>query len=74
LSCASNEASTEKLKTMNKQEIKLQIEKLAKEENISFLQACSAMQSAAALMNNESIIDLIYQLKTESAEYKKLFN
>ena len=38
---------------MNKQELKSEIEKLAKEENITFLAACSAMQGAAAKMGSE---------------------
>ena len=58
---------------MTKAEIKIEILKLAKEEQISFLKACSAMQSAAAMMNNESMIMLVHELKTESEEYKNLF-
>lgn len=58
---------------MNKQELKLEIEKLAKEENITFLAACSAMQSAAAKMGSEKMIGIISELKQESDEYKALF-
>jgi len=58
---------------MNKAQLKLEIEKLAKEENISFLQACSLMQSASAKMGNEQIITIIHELKIESAEYKSIF-
>ena len=59
---------------MNKQELKLEIEKLAKEENITFLSACSSMQSAAAKMGSEKMISFISELKEESEEYKSLFN
>ena len=38
---------------MNKQQLKIEIEKLAKEENITFLNACSLMQSASSKMGNE---------------------
>ena len=58
---------------MNKQELKQQIENLAKEENITFLSACSAMQSAAAQMNSEKMIAIIAELKQECDEYKALF-
>lgn len=58
---------------MNKQELKLKIEKLAKEENITFLDACSAMQGAAAKMGSEKMIGIIADLKEESDEYKKLW-
>jgi hypothetical protein len=58
---------------MNKQELKLEIEKLAKEENITFLAACSAMQGAAAKMGGEKMIAIISELKEESDEYKELF-
>ena len=58
---------------MDKQGLKKEIEKLAKEENITFLAACSAMQSAAAKMTSESMIAAIHELKIESEEYKSLF-
>ena len=58
---------------MNKQELKKQIEKLAKEEGVSFLSACSAMQSASAVMGDEKVISVIAELKQESDEYKKMF-
>ena len=51
---------------MNKQELKIQIETLAKEENISFIDACKAMQTASATMGNEKIIEVIHELKMES--------
>ena len=58
---------------MNKQELKSEIEKLAKEENITFLAACSAMQGAAAQMGSEKMISIISELKEESEEYRSLF-
>ena len=64
---------TTKTNTMNKQELKLEIEKLSKEENITFLAACSAMQGAAAKMGSEKMIAIISELKEESDEYKELF-
>lgn len=59
---------------MNKQQLKLEIEKLAKEENITFLAACSAMQAAAANMGSEKMIAIIAELKRESDEYPALFS
>lgn len=58
---------------MDKKQIKIEIEKLAKKENITFLAACSAMQSAAAKMGGEKIIALIAELKKETHEYKAIF-
>ena len=58
---------------MNKQELKSEIEKLAKEENITFLAACSAMQGAAVKMRSKKMITIISELKEESDEYKSLF-
>ena len=57
---------------MNKQQIKTEIENLAKQENIAFLDACSAMQGAAAKMGSEKMIAIIAELKMESEEYKSL--
>lgn len=51
---------------MNKQELKSQIEKLAQEENISFIDACKAMQSAAAKLGSDEMITVIHELKMES--------
>lgn len=51
---------------MNTQELKLEIENLAKEENITFIDACKHMQSAAAKMKNEKMITVIHKLKMES--------
>jgi len=59
---------------MNKQELKTEIEKLSKEENISFLKACSVMQTAASKLGSEKMISVIHELKTESDEYKQLFS
>jgi len=51
---------------MNKQELKKEIESFAKSENLTFIEACQAMQSAAAKMNNEEMIVHIHELKIES--------
>lgn len=60
-------------KEMNKQELKNEIENLAKEENITFLEACTAMQGAAAKMGSESMIATIHELKMETPEMIALF-
>jgi uncharacterized protein (UPF0210 family) len=59
---------------MNIQEIKTQIEALAKEENISFIKACQAMQSAASKMGDEKLISVIHSIKMKSPEMKALLN
>lgn len=51
---------------MNKQSLKSQIENLAKEENITFIKACQAMQGAAATLGNEKMIMIIHEIKMES--------
>ena len=51
---------------MNKQQLKIEIEKLSKEENINFIEACQAMQGAAALMGNEKMIAVIHEIKMAS--------
>lgn len=58
---------------MNKQQLKSEIEKLAKEENITFLAACSTMQGVAAKMGSEKMISIISEIKEESEEYRSLF-
>ena len=60
--------------TMNKQQLKIEIEKLAKEENITFLNACSLMQSASSKMGNEKMISVIHELKMDTPEMKALFS
>ena len=57
-----------------KEELKKQIEQLAKSENITFLRACTAFQEAAASKGNEEAISLIADLKRESDEYKKMLS
>ena len=51
---------------MTKQGLKLKAEKLAKEENITFIDACSALQSACAKLGNEKLIMILHNLKMES--------
>lgn len=48
---------------MNKQELTNEIKKLAQEENIDFVKACQAMQSAAAQLGNEDMITVIHEIK-----------
>ena len=50
---------------MNKEQLKNEIEKLASEMNIGFIQACSLMQSAASKKGNEEIISVIGKMKME---------
>ena len=59
---------------MNKAQLKTEIQNLAKEEKITFLKACSVMQSAAAKLGSEKMISIIHDLKMESDEMKKLLN
>ena len=54
------------IEIITKQVLKLQVEKLAKEENITFIEACSALQSASAKLGNEEIIEVLHDLKMES--------
>ena len=51
---------------MTKQELIKQIKTLAAEEGISFIEACQAMQSAAAKMNNEKMTKTIHNRKMDS--------
>ena len=59
---------------MNKQELKIAIEKIATEENITFLKACSLMQGAAAKLKNEKMIAVIHELKMNTPEMKSLLS
>lgn len=51
---------------MKATDLKKEIEKLAKEENITFVAACQAMQSAAAKLGSEEMISEIHKLKMQS--------
>lgn len=46
--------------------LKTTIENFAKEENITFIAACQAMQGAAAKMGNEEMISQIHEIKMNS--------
>jgi hypothetical protein len=48
---------------MNAKQLKTEIEKLAKEMNLSFVEACKAMQGAAAKLGNEEMIMAIHKIK-----------
>ena len=56
----------QKQNKMKKEELKKVIENLAKEENITFIEACSAMQTAASLKGDEDLIMIIHDLKMKS--------
>lgn len=51
---------------MNIEQIKSEIEKLAIEMNCTFVEACQAMQGAAAKMRDEKMIMVIHQIKMKS--------
>ncbi len=48
---------------MTTKELKAEIQKLATETNVSFVQACQAMQGAAAKIGNEKMITAIHKIK-----------
>ena len=56
---------------MNRTDLKKEIEKLAKEENITFVEACQALQSAASKLGDEKMITIIHKIKMQ--ELKHLF-
>jgi len=51
---------------MTTKELKNEIKKLSIETNISFVQACQAMQAAAAKMGNEELVIAIHKIKMNS--------
>lgn len=51
---------------MTKEQLKSQVEALAKEMNISFLEACQAMQGAAAKLGDEKMITVLHEIKVET--------
>lgn len=50
---------------MKKAEIKIEVQNLAKELNITFVEAATAMQGAAAKMKSEEMITVLHNLKME---------
>ena len=52
---------------MTKAQLKAEVEKLAKEEKITFIEAASAMQGAAAKLGNEKMIKVLHDMKMEHA-------
>ncbi len=50
---------------MNAKELKIEIKKLSKELNISFVEACQAMQGVAAKLKNEEMITAIHKIKMQ---------
>ena len=51
---------------MNTKQLKSEIEKLAAEMNCTFVEACQAMQGAAAMMKDEKMITVIHKIKMAS--------
>ena len=51
---------------MTTQELTNEIKNLASELNISFVEACQAMQAAAAQKNDEKMIMTIHKIKMQS--------
>lgn len=51
---------------MNTKQLKKEIEKLVAKENCTFVEACQAMQAAAAIMKNEKLIIVIHKIKMAS--------
>ena len=59
---------------MNKAQLNKEIQNLARQENITFLHACSLMQSASSKIGNEKMIAVIHELKMESDEMKAILS
>ncbi len=55
-----------KTRVMNKAQLKLEVEKLAKEMDVDFITAAQSMQTAALMMANEKLIKVLSELKIES--------
>lgn len=51
---------------MNKSQLIAQIKSLSEEMKITFIEACQAMQAAAAQLKNEKMIAEIHVIKMES--------
>jgi len=51
---------------MSIEQIKSEINALALDMNVSFVAACQAMQSAAAIKGDEKMITVIHKIKMES--------
>lgn len=51
---------------MKKQQLTIEIKKLSMSENISFVEACQAFQSAAAQKGDEKLITVIQKIKMAS--------
>jgi len=55
---------------MTKTQLKDQVQTLAEEENITFIEACQAMQAAAAKMGNEQMIMVLHEIKMEEVNLR----
>ena len=54
---------------METTDLKKEIEKLAKEENITFVEACQALQSAANKLGDEKMITIIHKIKMQELKH-----
>lgn len=50
---------------MTIQLLKSEINKFSKEQNITFVEACQAMQGAAAKLGDEKMISILHDIKME---------
>jgi len=53
---------------MNAKQIKIEADKLAAETGCTFIEACQAMQAAAAKLKNEKVIEAIHKIKMAAIE------
>ena len=51
---------------MTNQNLKTEIENLAKEMNVTFIEACQSMQSASSKLGDEKMITEIHKIKMAS--------
>jgi len=63
---ASNNNNLKFTYIMSIEQIKSEINALALDMNVSFVAACQAMQSAAAIKGDEKMITVIHKIKMES--------
>ena len=55
---------------MTKAALKSTVETFAQKNGVNFVQACQALQAAAAKLNNEILINRLHALKMEAAGLK----
>lgn len=54
---------------MNAKQIKIEADKLAAETGCTFIEACQAMQAAAAKLGREDLISAIHKVKITAIEF-----